>query len=178
MTLRLWVRMCITDVPIPGCQIDHQGELLFVLSMKLMYTWAFEHGNRDMRHGANLQSNAYVTMKCDCPDLWMSHDRGCWGLILQCYECMSMHMLLRCWCSIQCLPALVKILSVILSASLPNLLKMSASHLSHLWIPCRNSTRIFVLAFLDKRVMIKNSMQSSFATEGIFVWPQLTKLLS
>ena len=36
--------------------------------------------------------------------LWMSHDRGGWGLILQCYECMLMHIwILGCRFSIRCL---------------------------------------------------------------------------
>jgi hypothetical protein len=36
--------------------------------------------------------------------LWMSHDRGGWDLILQCYECMLMHIwILGCRFSIRCL---------------------------------------------------------------------------
>ncbi len=86
--------------PISGHRIDHQGELLFVFSLMLMFM--YKHNDRDL--GTNLQPSAYVTIMCDARRLWMSQDRGDWSLILQCYDCMLIHIwILSCWCSVRCL---------------------------------------------------------------------------
>ncbi len=42
--------------PISGHQIDHQGKLLFVFTLTLMFM--YKHNKRDL--GANLQPSAYV----------------------------------------------------------------------------------------------------------------------
>ena len=68
-----------------GHWIDHQGELPCVFSVTLTYMM-YKEDDIDMGQTSNQvhMSLWIVTAR----KLWMSYDRGGWGLILQCYECM------------------------------------------------------------------------------------------
>ena len=68
-----------------GHWIDHQGELPCVFSVTLTYMMCKED-DIDMGQTSNqVHMSLWIVT---AQKLWMSHDRGGWGLILQCYACM------------------------------------------------------------------------------------------
>jgi len=68
-----------------GHWIDHQGELPCVFSVSLTYMM-YKEDDIDMGQTSNQVHMSLWIMTAR--KLWMSYDRGGWGLILQCNECM------------------------------------------------------------------------------------------
>jgi hypothetical protein len=77
----------------------------------------------------------------------ISQDRGgyCWCLVLQCYECMLMHIRIPSWCSIRCLFIRVWILSCCYTAlTWVNMVHVGDKQL--IWVWCNSSMNTALLA--------------------------------
>ena len=98
MALHLQVSVCKTDVPISGSWINHQR------SCYLYSLWSSCTSMRIETKGQTSNQVHKPLWSVTAQKLWISCNRGDWSLVLQCYECMLMHIwIIGSWCSIRCL---------------------------------------------------------------------------